>query len=147
MFNAIEKIVKKFYEFSDVRQVEVNELAKNPFEYEIFLTGLNKTTDTNKNNSKNRNRRILMEMLNQQAKNMRLLSIMQSDTGNCCMIDYKILYVGDSIKGCYVIEIGDGFVVLEQRLNPDQDSSTDNENNTAKNAQYSGVQIILKLSE
>ena len=32
MFNRMDEIVNKFYEFSDVPQVKVNELAKNPFE-------------------------------------------------------------------------------------------------------------------
>ena len=34
------EIVKKFYEFSDVVQVKVNELVKNPFEVEGFAKNL-----------------------------------------------------------------------------------------------------------
>jgi len=40
IFNRMDEIVKKFYEFSDVPQVEVNELAKNPFEVETFSANL-----------------------------------------------------------------------------------------------------------
>jgi hypothetical protein len=50
---------------------------------------------------------------------------MQSNQGNCCMIDDRILYEGDSIEGFKVLQIGDSFVKLES----------------------DGVQITLKLSE
>ena len=36
----MDEIVKKFYEFSDVVQVKVGELAKNPFEVEGFTKDL-----------------------------------------------------------------------------------------------------------
>ncbi len=49
----------------------------------------------------------------QKAKSMRLWSIMQSNQGNRCMIDDKILREGDSIKGFKVLQIGDSFVKLE----------------------------------
>ncbi|MHC4423943.1 MAG: hypothetical protein ACYSWR_04670 [Planctomycetota bacterium] len=65
------------------------------------------------------------QQLRQQAKNMKLLSIMQSDEGNCCMIDDSILYEGDSIKGFRLKQISDSFVKLDSK----------------------GVEIILKLSE
>lgn len=44
---------------------------------------------------------------------LQLLSIMQSDQGDCCMIGDKILYEGDSIEGFKVSQIGDSFVKLE----------------------------------
>ncbi len=49
-FNRTDEIVKKFYEFSDVQQVKVNELVKNPFKHEIFLGNLKKKSDTEKRN-------------------------------------------------------------------------------------------------
>ena len=40
MFNKMDEIVRKFYEFSDVLQVQVNELVKNPFKIELFMNDL-----------------------------------------------------------------------------------------------------------
>ncbi len=40
MAGRMDEIVKKFYEFSDVVQVKVSELAKNPFEVESFAKDL-----------------------------------------------------------------------------------------------------------
>jgi hypothetical protein len=56
---------------------------------------------------------------------MQLLTIMQSEQGNCCMIDDKILYKGDTIRDFKVVEVGDTSVKLESN----------------------GVDIELKLSE
>ena len=39
MADRMDEIVQKFYEFSDVFQVKVGELAKNPFEVEGFVQG------------------------------------------------------------------------------------------------------------
>jgi len=41
MAGRMDEIVKKFYEFSDVVQVKVNELVKNPFAVEGFAKDLN----------------------------------------------------------------------------------------------------------
>jgi len=125
MFDRMDKIVKKFYEFSDVQQLNVNELAKNPFKHEIFLGSLKDISDTEERDSDIDIEMMRKQQLRQQAKNMRLLGIMQSEQGNCCMIDDRILYEGDSIKGFSVKQIGDSFVKLDSK----------------------GVEIILKLSE
>lgn len=123
MFNRMDKIVKKFYEFSDVQQVGVNELVKNPFEHEVFLGNLRDIPDAKDVDIEAEMMR--QQRLRQQAKGLQLLSIMQSNQGNCCMIDDKILYEGDSIRGFEVCEISDSFVKLESQ----------------------GVEILLKLSE
>ncbi len=65
------------------------------------------------------------EMLRQQTESMQLLSIIQSDEGNCCMIDDSILYEGDSIRSFKVSQISDSFVKLVSE----------------------GVETILKLAE
>jgi preprotein translocase subunit SecG len=107
MFNRMDQIVKKFYEFSDVRQVGVNELVKNPFEYEMFLTGGGKTTDSTGKGPRD-------ELIMQQGiKGLQLFAICQTEQGNFCMINDKILYEGDSIKGYKVSQISDDFVKLE----------------------------------
>jgi len=125
MFNRMDEIVKRFYEFSDVPQVNVDELAKNPFKYEIFLGSPKETSDIEERDSNINLEMIRKQRLRQQAKDMQLLSIIQSKEGNCCMIDDKILYKGDSIKGFSVSQISGNFVKLESE----------------------GVEIILKLSE
>ena len=138
MFDRMDKIVKKFYEFSDVQQLNVNELAKNPFKREIFLGSLKDISDTEERDSDIDIEMMRKQQLRQQAKNMRLLSIMQSDQGNCCMIDDRILYEGDSIKGFSVKQIGDSFVKLD---------SKGVERDPKRNEGRLGIQIILKLSE
>jgi preprotein translocase subunit SecG len=104
MFSRMDEIVKKFYEFSDVQQVKVDELVKNPFKHEIFLGSLKEKSDTE----------IMRQgQLRQQTKDMQLLSIVATDTGKCCVIDDKRLYEGDSIRGFNVRQIGDSTVLLE----------------------------------
>jgi len=125
MFNRMDEIVKKFYEFSDVQQVNVEELAKNPFEREIFLGNIRKISDTEERDSDIDIEIMRQQQIRQQAKDMELLSIMQSEQGNCCMIDDKILYEGDSIRNFTVKQISDSFVKLASE----------------------GIEIILKLSE
>ncbi len=124
MFSRMDEIVGKFYEFSDVPQVKVNELAKNPFELETFSTNLEEKPGVEgKGNEIDANK--LWQQMRRKSQGMQLWSIMQSDQGNRCMIDDKILLEGDSIKGFKVLQIGDIFVKLESN----------------------GVEIVLKLSE
>jgi preprotein translocase subunit SecG len=124
MFSRMDEIVGKFYEFSDVPQVKVNELAKNPFELETFLANLEeKPGAEEKGNEIDAN--MLWQQMRLKSQGMQLWSIVQSNQGNRCMIDDKILREGDSIKGFKVRQIGDIFVKLESN----------------------GVEIVLKLSE
>jgi hypothetical protein len=108
MFSRIDEIVGKFYEFSDVPQVEVNELAKNPFELETMSSNLNKSKENELDA-----RALWQQQLRQNSKGMQLWSIMQTHQGNRCMIDDEILGEGDSIRGFKVTQIGDNFVKLE----------------------------------
>jgi preprotein translocase subunit SecG len=111
MFNKMDEIMSKFYQFSDVFQVEVSHLRKNPFQLESFLESL-------KANSANKDSQIDAEMIykeriKQKAKGMKLYSIMQSQKGTCCMIDNKILYEGDKIEDFEVKKISLDNVQLE----------------------------------
>ncbi len=136
IFNRMERIVKKFYEFSDVQQIGVDELAKNPFKRGIFSGDLRTGSDTEK---KGLDKIRLMKQ--QQIKNLELLSIMQSgqkDGGWCCMINDKILYEGDSIKGFKVRQISDSFVKLEWAPKAGEQRSA---------SLIEGAEIILKLSK
>jgi len=138
MFSRMDQIVKKFYEFSDVFQVQVNELVKNPFALEMFLSSLKTEIDTSKKHAAVDAEMILQQQLRKQAKDLTLLSIMQSDRGDCCMINDTILHRGDSIRCFKVAEIGDSFVKL--KWNPEH-------NSPPLPTQSQGLEIVLKLSE
>ena len=141
MFNRMDEIVNKFYEFSDVLQVKLDELVKNPFKHDAFSGDLKKASDIENKDS---------EMLRQQ---LQLLSIMQSGQGYCCMIDDKILYEGDSIRGLKVRQISNNFVKLERERDPIlQQPHLENKSQNESRTQSEGLerdktQIILKLSE
>lgn len=98
MFSNLERIVTKFYEFSDVEQVNVGELAKNPFKEDSYIGPV-----------KADNAQSQFALLQDE---LELLSIMSTGKGYCCMINDKILYEGDSIKGLEVAKITSNEVVL-----------------------------------
>jgi preprotein translocase subunit SecG len=105
MSTKMDKIIKKFYEFSNTPQVPESQLIKNPFKFDKFWHGWDQGDED------------LHSLLGSySADNLQLLSIMS--TGNedaewCCMIDDKILYEGDSIKGFKVCEITENYVKLK----------------------------------
>lgn len=99
MFSGLEKIVKKFYEFANVEQVNVNELSKNPFR-----------TDDGFGKLKPSDKQSLMAVAKSE---LDLLTIMGGEKGYCCMINDKLLYEGDTIRGLTVIKITDKFVTLQ----------------------------------
>jgi preprotein translocase subunit SecG len=112
MFSSMDEIVSKFYEFSDVLQVKVSELVKNPFQLEMFLTNLK--AESNAEDSLEIDvEMILQEQITRKAMDMKLVSIMQSNQGVCCMINNKILYEGDLIEDFKVKQIGYNHVKLE----------------------------------
>ena len=120
----MEKIVQKFYQFSNVQQVKVNELVKNPFVLEQFSGDIKEMSEID-------NFVINPEtMINVQVKSLQLISIMDVIGANgksirCCMINDKIVYEGGSIKNFIVSRIERDFVELES----------------------AGIKTILKLSE
>ena len=124
MFNRMDEIVSKFYEFSDVLQVQVGELIKNPFQIETFLTSLAEEPVVNETIEIDPEM-IRRERIRQKAKDMKLYSIMQSEKGVCCMIDNEILYEGDLIEDFQVKKISNNIAILE----------------------FEGVEITLKLSK
>lgn len=134
MFNSMDGVVNKFYEYSDVLQVKVGELVKNPFKLELVATEEPRVeikvpeVDTEM---------VKQGQIRQEAKDMQLLSIMQSDRGKCCMIGDKILHEGEYIKDFKVRRIGDSFVKLE--WDPDHNSGS-------SDSQSEVVEIMLNLS-
>ncbi len=119
---SMGEIVDKFYRFSNMQQVEVNDLAKNPFQRQTSLPaeGLMKQVDSNVDPELIRHRK-----LQEKASEMHLLSIMESEEGNCCMIEDKVLYEGESIEEFKVKRIMDNSVILKSE----------------------GVEVTLRMSE
>jgi len=111
MADRMDEIVKKFYEFSDVVQVKVSELVKNPFLVEGLAKGGPSEAPAGAD-PQAQAEQARREKMRQQAATLRLLSIMQSDLGHSCMINDEILRQGDIIEGFTVTQIGNSFVVL-----------------------------------
>jgi hypothetical protein len=136
MAGRMGEIVKKFYEFSDVVQVRVNELVKNPFEVEGFMKDLK--TALPAENAQAQAELIRRQKLEQQAKTLKLLSIMRSDQGDCCMINDRILRQGDALAGFKIVRIAASSVELvwapsgapEAQVSPAEE-----------------MKVVLKLSE
>lgn len=112
MVRRMDAIIQKFYEFSDVFQVKVGELSKNPFEVEgAMMKGLQGQTVVS-DDPQVQAELIQREKMQEQASTLRLLSIMRSDRGNSCMINDQILRQGQTIEGFTVAQIGDNSVEL-----------------------------------
>ena len=135
MFDSMDGVVKKFNEFSDVLQIKVGDLVKNPFKLELVATEEPRVEITVPEIDAEM---VKQKQIRKEAKEMQLLSIMQSDRGKCCMVGDKILYEGEYIKDFKVRQIENSFVKLE--WNPGR-------NSTSSDTQYEAVEIILNLSE
>jgi preprotein translocase subunit SecG len=130
VFDRMDEVVTKFHEFSNVEQVQVNELLKNPFYYDMFLKLNAKPGKIQPVDMEKEARERMAKMLRKEAGDLQLLSIMESPKGNCCMINDAILYEGDTIKGFKVGAIGNGFVKL-----------------ICTQVETDNVEIILKLGQ
>ncbi len=99
-------IVARFNEFSNVEQISVADLKKNPFELEVSVGDLEQTLESGRQLH-------LQKEVEESAQSLQLWSIMASPRNACCMINNKILYVGDKIDGFTVMEIDSRFVKVE----------------------------------
>lgn len=111
MIGRMDEIVNKFYEFSDVFQVRVNELVKNPFQVEMIM-GAIQDEEATKRDDAARAAVIRREQVKKRASTLKLLSVMRSDDGNACMINDRILRYGDSLEGFTITEIKAESVLL-----------------------------------
>lgn len=111
MVSRMDEIVSKFYEFSDVFQIGVTELAKNPFEVEQLM-GVVKNEAVPVQDDRAKAALIRREMIKKKAQGLALLSVMRSDEGNACMINDRILRQGDRIEGFVITEIAASSVEL-----------------------------------
>jgi preprotein translocase subunit SecG len=99
-------IVARFNEFSNVEQISVADLKKNPFELEVSTGDLEQTLEFG-------HQLQLRKEVEEKAQALQLWSIMASPQNACCMINNKILYKGDKIDGFTVMEIDSRFVKVE----------------------------------
>ena len=122
MYNRMDDIVDKFYQFSDVEQVDVAELKKNPFRHELNLVDFEGSIEDQDDVGR---QTLLREEIERKALQLQLWSVMDSEDGGCCMINDKILYVGDSVEDFEVTKIeGDSVELVSE-----------------------GVQVTLKIEE
>ncbi len=96
----VDDIVSRFSKISEVEQVNVTELKKNPFRRDIVL-GVSEPAVPSASEQENWRR----EEVQRQAGKLQLFSIMNSSNGDCCMINDKLLRVGQSIEGFTVTKI------------------------------------------
>ena len=107
--NKMDDMVKRFYELSDIKQVSPKQLMKDPFTLS-WGHGLIDAKNTSSLDSRQRTGSAGLESLE-------LKSVLESKFGNCCMINDKLLYVGDKIKGVEVVQITADFVRLKSEKN------------------------------
>lgn len=108
----MDGVIGRFYKLSEVEQVKVEELKKNPFEHQLVLADFIKGTEDDAANKE----AMLREEVNRNAGQLDLLSIMASGRGGgCCMIDDKLLYEGDRIDDFTVKRITTRFVELQSQ--------------------------------
>jgi hypothetical protein len=111
MTTKINEIVRKFDEFSDVFQVDVAELSKNPFEMQSDVRDIPEEI-VNEQDDAIRAALMRQKRMQDSARQLRLLSVMQSDGSSSCMINDAILQEGDLIGDFRVTTIGRDFVQL-----------------------------------
>ena len=138
IFEKMDELVGKFNEFSEVPQVEVNELVKNPFELETFLANLRTDISDAEPVIRIDHDAIRRQKAQKRADELSLMTIMRSDQRNCCMINDKFFYQGDSIGDFTITEIESNFVKLLF-------NSDDVAGNSTGEAEK--VEIILKLAQ
>ncbi len=143
IFDNLEKIVNKFYEFSDVEQIEVDELVKDPFKLDVvagdFSGSMDQDTELDHDALLEARRREMQRQLSKKTHGMQLLSIMQTQQGFCCMVDDKILYEGDMIKEFKVAEITADSVKLRWAQQPSEGEE--------ETKQIGPIEMILKLTQ
>jgi len=134
MFEEMDQIVDKFYEFSEVPQVQVDELVKNPFELELFLANLKAQADALEPTVEIDLQAIRRQKMNKQAEDLVFMTIMHTKNGKCCMINGKVLREGDVVDGFKVASIADKSVKL--LWNDDDDPAGEKP-----------IELILSLSD
>jgi len=140
MVGRADEIVKKFYEFSDVFQVKVSELNKNPFEVEGGVKTEKQNTMVTED-PQLRAQLLRNQRLQQQVSTLKLLCITQPGQNSSqdfyCVINDQQLRQGDKVEDFTVRRIGSNSVdlVWSGPKGPGSGSETED------------IKITLKLSQ
>ncbi|MHC4552233.1 MAG: hypothetical protein ACYSUT_05645 [Planctomycetota bacterium] len=121
MNSEMDSVVGRFHDFDKVDQIGVDELKKNPFKREI--SGVQEETVAEAEAQDELKE--LQAEARRQAASLELWSITSTPKGNCCMINNKLLYIGDTINALTVKQINKKSVTLD----------------------YNGFPVELKMSE
>jgi len=106
--SGMDDIVKKFNEFSQVNQISLAELEKDPFVHEKFYSNFNNILSELEEENND------ITSSDSQLHQMQLKSVIQTEFGNCCMIGDKVLYKDDHINGYKIEHIGQSQVELSR---------------------------------
>lgn len=105
MNSQMDSVSSRFSQVSQLGQITVEELKKNPFRQEW-------TAPTDGQDLSLSQSLLLKEEMRRKAAGLKLWSITARADRSCCMIGDKVLYVGDEINGFVVKEIHPDRVVL-----------------------------------
>lgn len=109
----MNSVMGRFYQCSNVNQIGVSELKKNPFRRETDLGPVASQTD-NAAMAAQQQQRLMAEAQYQRGQ-LELWSVTSTPNGMCCMIGDKVLYEGDTIGEMKVVSIYPKRVVLNYK--------------------------------
>lgn len=138
MVSKMDEILKKFYEFSGVLQVQVADLVKNPFEVEVFAKEM-KGEVMPQADARAEAALVKRQRLKQRVGSLSLLSVMNSGQASSCLINDKLLRQGDTIEGFVITRIGGDSVELAWRGDGNPAGGT--------SPQTEELNVVLKLSQ
>lgn len=108
MDDQMSSVAGRFDQFSNVNQIGVDELKKNPFRRELAYDPDETNTDTVL-----AQRQQLEQEAQRRSVGLELWSITATPKGMCCMINDKVLYENDNINGLKVRSISENVVTLD----------------------------------
>jgi hypothetical protein len=112
MMDRMDKIVNSFYEFSDVPQVGVEELRKNPFELENYATQANDDLEADKDKAVHDAKEIAYQKMMKEFAILSLISIMKTDVGARCVLNDSVRFEGDWVDHFQINTIAETSVEL-----------------------------------
>ena len=102
----MKSVTTRLNHLSQVGQVGVEDLRKNPFIIDVTAEATGTTNLAQQ--------QMLENQMRQRAAALELWTISESPRGISCMINDKVLYTGDTIDGFVVKEIRTNSVLVEQ---------------------------------
>ena len=109
MDSQMNSVAGRFYQFTNVDQVGVEELKKNPFiRKEMDSVPDSGGTGSQRHEQSRQEAQVI-------AMGLELWSITATPKGMCCMIDDKVLYQGDTHRNMTVTSITEKNVMLEYK--------------------------------